>query len=113
MVATFGSLPAALVMHARSSAESSCAQHAWFNASRRQHMIDGLTVAGLSDTGAQLKRALSMEDSDLSKSFDDLLKPTDQPKEAALENTTEMPWMISLIREIGLIDEADLEDEVF
>src|SRR5215831_12526250 len=43
-------------------------------------MIDGLTVAGLSDTGAQLKRALSMEDSDLSKSFDDLLKPTDRRK---------------------------------
>jgi len=59
-------------------------------------MIDGLTVAGLSDTGAQLKRALSMEDSDLSKSFDDLLKPTDQPKEAALENTTEMPAITSL-----------------
>src|SRR6516225_2112348 len=53
--ATFGSLPAALVMHARSSTESSCAQHAWFNASGRQHMINGLTVAGLLDTGVQLK----------------------------------------------------------
>src|SRR5215468_4467474 len=42
------------------------------------------------------KRALSMEDSDLSKSFEDLLKPTDQPKEAALENTTEMPAITSL-----------------
>ena len=59
-------------------------------------MIDGLTIAGLSDTGAQLQRALSMEDSDLSKSFEDLLKPTDQPKEAALENTTEMPAITSL-----------------
>src|SRR5215471_21635610 len=39
-------LPAALVMHARSSTESCCAQHAWFNANRKQHMIDGLTVAG-------------------------------------------------------------------
>jgi hypothetical protein len=55
MVATFGSLPAALVMHARSSTESSCAQHVWFNANRTQHMIDGLTAAGLSDTGFQLK----------------------------------------------------------
>jgi len=27
-----------------------------------------------------------MEDFDLTKSFDDLLKPTDPPKEAALEN---------------------------
>jgi hypothetical protein len=60
MVATFGSLPAALVMHARSSAESSCAQHGWFNANRRQHMIDGLTVAGLSDTGAQLKHQCNL-----------------------------------------------------
>jgi len=32
-----------------------------------------------------------MEDFDLTKSFDDLLKPTDPPKEAALENTTEVP----------------------
>jgi hypothetical protein len=60
-------------------------------------MIDCLTVAGLSDTGAQLKhhcsnlrRGLSMEDFDFSKSFDDLLKPTDPPKEAALNNTTEV-----------------------
>ena len=96
MAATFGSLPAALVMHARSSTESSCAQHAWFNASRRQHMIDGLTVAGLSDTGAQLKRALSMEDFDLAKSFDELLKQTDPAKEAALEDTTEVPDITSL-----------------
>ena len=59
-------------------------------------MIDGLTVAGLSDTGAQLKRALSMEDSDLTKSFDELLKPTDPPKEAALENTTEVLDITSL-----------------
>ena len=29
-----------------------------------------------------------MEDFDLSKSFDELLKPTDPPKEAALKNTT-------------------------
>jgi len=34
---------------------SSCAEHAWFNANRRQHMIDDLTVAGLSDMGVQLK----------------------------------------------------------
>jgi len=59
MVAIFGSLPAALVMHARSSAESSCAQHGWFNANRRQHMIDGFTVAGLFDTGAQPKHHCS------------------------------------------------------
>jgi hypothetical protein len=32
-----------------------------------------------------------MEDFDLIKSFDDLLKPTDPPKEAALENTTAVP----------------------
>ena len=96
MVATFGSLPAALVMHARSSTESPCAQHAWLNANRRQHMINGLTVAGLSDTGARLKRALSMEDFDLSQSFDELLKPTDPSKEAALEDTTEVPDITSL-----------------
>jgi hypothetical protein len=59
-------------------------------------MIDGLTVAGLSDTGAQLKRALSMEDFDLTKSFDEPLKPTDPPKEATLEDTTEVPDITSL-----------------
>jgi len=59
-------------------------------------MIDGLTVAGLSDTGAQLKRALSMEDFDLTKSFDELLKQTDPAKEAALEDTTEVPDITSL-----------------
>src|SRR5262245_216062 len=36
-------------------------------------------------------RDLSMEDSDLSESFDDLLKSTDPPNEAALKNTTEVP----------------------
>jgi hypothetical protein len=57
-------------------------------------MIDGLTVAGLSDTGAQLKRALSMEDFDLTKSFDELLKQTDPAKEAALEDKcpTSLRW---------------------
>jgi hypothetical protein len=37
-----------------------------------------------------------MEDFDLSKSFDELLKPTDPPKGAALKNTTEAPNPISL-----------------
>ena len=37
-----------------------------------------------------------MEDFDLSKWFDDLLKPTDPPKEAALNNTTEVPEPTSL-----------------
>jgi hypothetical protein len=32
-----------------------------------------------------------MEDFDLSKSFDELLKPTDPSKGAALESTTEVP----------------------
>jgi hypothetical protein len=38
-----------------------------------------------------------MEDFDLSKSFDELLKPTDPPKEATLNNTTtEVPKPTSL-----------------
>jgi hypothetical protein len=38
-----------------------------------------------------------MEDFDLSKSFDELLKPTDPPKEATLINTTtEVPEPTSL-----------------
>jgi len=32
-----------------------------------------------------------MDEFDLSKSFDELLKPTDPPKAAALKNTTEAP----------------------
>jgi hypothetical protein len=37
-----------------------------------------------------------MEEFDLTKSFDELLKPTDPPQEAALKNTTEAPNPISL-----------------
>ena len=37
-----------------------------------------------------------MEDFDLIKSLNDLLNPTDPPKEAALNNTTEMPEPTSL-----------------
>ena len=37
-----------------------------------------------------------MEEFDLAKSFDELLKPTDPPNGAALNNTTEAPEPISL-----------------
>jgi hypothetical protein len=37
-----------------------------------------------------------MEEFDLAKSLDELFKPTDPPKGAALENTTEAPNPISL-----------------
>jgi hypothetical protein len=37
-----------------------------------------------------------MEDFDLIKSLDDLLNPTDPPKEAALKYTTKVPELTSL-----------------
>jgi hypothetical protein len=39
---------------------------------------------------------LSMEERDLIKELDELLKPTDPPKEATLKNTAEAPSPISL-----------------
>jgi hypothetical protein len=42
------------------------------------------------------KSTRGFKDFDLSKSFDDLLKPTDPPKGAALNNTTEVPELTSL-----------------
>jgi len=46
-------------------------------------------IGAISETG------LSMEERDLIKELDGLVKPTDPPKEAALENTAETPSSIS------------------
>ena len=56
------------------------------------HLVEiGLFIAVV-DPGT----GLSMEERDLIKELDELLKPTDPPKEAALKNTAEAPSPISL-----------------
>jgi hypothetical protein len=42
------------------------------------------------------EQGLSMEEFDLAKSFDELLKPTDPPLGAPLTHTTEAPDLVSL-----------------